>query len=346
MSTMIVEPVVQNIMPNAAKRVSWGAIFAGVTVALVTQLLLGVLGLAIGASTIDPLRGNTPTNGLSIATGIWFLITGLLSLFAGGWTAGRLAGIHRPTDSALHGVLTWGIATLLTFYLLTTALGALMGGAARTLGQGATLLGQGAASASPALSDAIKGQLQDSGINWDSIKDDAKTMLRQTGKPELQPESIENKAKDAGKDVQNTAKGTAENPQAADGDMTALMNRVFNRTTDVANAADRDALVNVVAARTGKSKEDASKIVDRWEQTFEQAKVKYEEVKTQAEQKAREAGDAAARGVSHAATWSFLAMLAGLVASAYGGYISAPHEHRTIHEVTAEPKHNRPNLSR
>ena len=341
MTTMIVEPVVQNVIPTAIKRVSWGAIFAGVTVALVTQLLLGVLGLAIGASTIDPLRENTPTNGLGIGAGIWFIVTGLLSLFAGGWTAGRLAGIHRPVDSSLHGVLTWGIATLVTFYLLTTAVGAIMGGAARALGQGATMIGQGAASASPALSDAIKGQMQESGINWDSIKADAKTMLQQTGKPELQPDALANKAKDAGTDAQNTAKGTAENPQAAGDNMTELMNRVFNRTTDVANAADRDALVNVVAARTGKSKDDASKIVANWEQTYDQAKAKYEEVKTQAAQKAREAGDATARGVTHAATWTFLAMLGGLLASALGGYMSVPTEHRTVRTATVGHTDNR-----
>lgn len=84
MDTVIVEPVVQNIVPGGARRASWAAILAGVTVALATQLLLGVLGLAIGASTIDPLRGDTPTRGLGIATGLWFLLTGLASLFAGG----------------------------------------------------------------------------------------------------------------------------------------------------------------------------------------------------------------------------------------------------------------------
>ena len=345
MTTMIVEPVVQNVIPTAVKRVSWGAILAGVTVALVTQLLFGVLGLAIGASTIDPLAHNTPTTGLGIGAGIWFLLTGLISLFAGGWTAGRLAGIHRPVDSALHGVLTWGIATLVTFYLLTTAVGAIMGGAARTLGQGASLIGQGAASASPAVSDAIKGQLQDSGINWDSIKDEAQTMLKQTGKPELQPDNLANKAKDAGNDAKNTAQGTAENPQAANDNMTGLMNRVFNRTGDVANAADRDALINVVAARTGKSKEDATKTVDQWEQTYQQAKAKAAELSAQAEQKAREAGDATARGVSHAATWTFLAMLAGLVASAVGGYVSTPAEHRR-RDLTNEPARNRTGATR
>ena len=330
MSTMIVEPVVQNIIPAAVKRVSWGAIIAGVTIALVTQLLLGVLGLAIGASTIDPLRHATPTQGLGIGTGIWFLVTALLSLFAGGWTAGRLAGIPRPVDSALHGVLTWGIATLLTFYLLTTAVGALMGGAAQALGQGASLIGQGAAAASPTISDAVQQQMQDNGVNWDSIKDSARTMLQQTGKPELQPDAIADKAKDAKDDATNTAKGTAENPQAATANYNDLLNRVYNRTTDVANAADRDALINVVAARTGKSKEDATRIVDGWDKTYQQAREKFTEVKAQTEQKAREAGDATARGVSHAALWTFLAMLGSLGASAFGGYLASPHhDHRT-----------------
>ena len=41
-----------------------------------------------------------------------------------------------------------------------------------------------------------------------------------------------------------------------------------------ANAADKEALVNVVAARTGKSKDESAKIVDRWEQTYDQAREK------------------------------------------------------------------------
>ena len=331
MDAMIVEPVVQNVITSPAKRVSWGAVLAGVTVALVTQLLLGVLGLAIGASTIDPLRHATPTDSLGIGTGIWFLITGLISLFAGGWTAGHLSGIARPVDSALHGVLTWGIATLLTFYLLTTAVGSIMGGAARTLGQGASLLGQGVAAASPGISNAVGDQLQQNGVNWDSIKDQARTMLQQTGKPELQPDAIADKAKDAKDDATRTAQGTAENPQAATGNFNELLDRVYNRTGDVANAADRDALINVVAARTGKSKADATKTVDQWDQTYQQAKDKYAELKTQTEQKAREAGDAAARGISRAAFWSFLAMLGGLAASAFGGYFASHRAHPDHH---------------
>lgn len=315
--------------PMATHRVSWAAVFAGVTVALVTQLLLGVLGIAIGSSTIDPLRQQDPTSGLGTGAGIWFLITGLISLFAGGWTAGRLAGMHRVVDSSLHGVLTWGLATLFTFYLLTTGVGAIIGGAARALGQGASLVGQGMASASPQVGDAIRGQLKDQGIDWDSIKADASNLMQQTGKPELQTDALDKKAKDAAQDAKNTAGTTAANPQESDKQLSGLLDRLFNQASDTVNAADREAVVNVVAARTGKSKDEASQIVANWEKTYQQAKEQYQKTKDAAAQKAREAGDVAARNISHAAFWSFAAMLVGLGSAAFGGYMSVPHEHRT-----------------
>ncbi len=330
--------------PVAQHRVSWAAIFAGVTVALVTQLLLGVLGIAIGASTIDPLHQQDPTSGLGNGAGVWFVVTGLLSLFAGGWTAGRLAGIPRTVDSSLHGVLTWGLATLFTFYLLTTGVGAIIGGAARALGQGASLVGQGVASASPQVGDAIRGQLKEQGVDWDSIKQDASNMMRQTGKPELQPDALNKKVDEATKDAQNTAGGTAENPQAADQQLTGLLDRLFNQAAGTVNAADREAVVNVVAARTGKSKEDAGKIVDRWQQTYDKAKEQYEKTKEATVQKAREAGDVAARNISHAAFWSFAAMLVGLGSAAFGGYLSVPHEHRlpvTVRTTDRSTNHKR-----
>jgi len=309
---------------HVGPRVSWAALLAGVTVALVSQLLLGVLGIAIGASTIDPLREANPAAGLGTGAGIWFALTGLISLFAGGWTAGRLAGIPRILDSTLHGVLTWGLTTLLTFYLLTTSVGALIGGTARVLGQGASLVGQGVAAGAPQVAEAVQGQMADQGVNWDSIQQEAQEMLRQTGKPALQPEALQGKADEAKKDTQDAAKTAVADPQGADREVKDLLNRLFGQGSGTVNAADREALVNVVAARTDKSKEEASKVVARWEQTYQEAKEQFATMKDQAEQKAREAGDYAARKVSQAAFWTFAAMLVGLGSAAYGGRKSTP----------------------
>ena len=44
----------------AGRRISWGAVLAGVIIVLIVQLLLSLLGVGIGASTIDPMQGDTP----------------------------------------------------------------------------------------------------------------------------------------------------------------------------------------------------------------------------------------------------------------------------------------------
>ncbi|MEX2263031.1 MAG: hypothetical protein WD696_13830 [Bryobacteraceae bacterium] len=119
------------------RRVSWGAIFAGVVVALVVNLTLNLLGISIGAATINPTEEVRPAEGLGVGAGIWFLVASVISLFAGGWAAARLAGTPDRTDAMLHGVVTWGLTTLFTFYLLTTAVGNIVGGTAALLSRAA-----------------------------------------------------------------------------------------------------------------------------------------------------------------------------------------------------------------
>src|ERR687895_991672 len=116
------------------ERISWSAVFAGLILTLVTQLLLSLLGTGIGLSTVDPATGETPgTETLSIAAGIWWTVSGLIALFIGGWTAAHLAGIPHRTEGIIHGLLTWGLATLLLVSLIGTAVGTLIGGAFNVL---------------------------------------------------------------------------------------------------------------------------------------------------------------------------------------------------------------------
>ncbi len=122
-------------------RISWGAIFAGIVVALVAQLLLTMLGLAIGLTIIEPPSGQTPWQGIGIGAGIWWVISGLISLFLGGWVAGRLAGMPLRLDAILHGILAWGLITLITLYLVITGVGAVIGGTLNVVQQGMQSIG-------------------------------------------------------------------------------------------------------------------------------------------------------------------------------------------------------------
>jgi hypothetical protein len=108
------------------KRISWGAIFAGVVIALVVQLLLSLLGLAIGFGSIDPQTEANPFAGLATGALIWWVVSMLIALFAGGLAAGRLSGIQTAFDRVLHGFIAFSVFSLVTFYLLTTAIGGIM----------------------------------------------------------------------------------------------------------------------------------------------------------------------------------------------------------------------------
>jgi hypothetical protein len=121
-------------------RISWGAVLAGVVVSLVTQLILNLLGIGIGAATLDPTAGaagNPSATGFSIGAGIWWAVSGILAALAGGYTAGRLAGRPQESTAGWHGLTAWAFTTLVVFYLLTSTMGSIIGGAYRTVANAA-----------------------------------------------------------------------------------------------------------------------------------------------------------------------------------------------------------------
>jgi hypothetical protein len=122
----------EDVRTVVINRISWGAVLAGVVVALVVQLLLNMLGVGIGAATLDPVTGDNPSaSSLSLGAAIWFAVAGILAALAGGYAAGRLAGAPRESTAAWHGLTTWAVSTLVILYLLTTAVGGIIGGAYR-----------------------------------------------------------------------------------------------------------------------------------------------------------------------------------------------------------------------
>jgi hypothetical protein len=109
-------------------RISWGAVLAGVAVALATSILLSLLGAAFGAGWFSPL--NATSNELSsYGTGaaIWEIINLALSMAFGGYVASRLSGTHSHLDGELHGLTMWGTTVLFGALLLAHALSGVLG---------------------------------------------------------------------------------------------------------------------------------------------------------------------------------------------------------------------------
>lgn len=104
----------------AGWRLSWGAVFAGAMVALVSQLILNLLGLGVGLAGAPSGAG---IESLGTGFGIWWAIAGIIAAAIGGWFAGRTLGSGDRNDGMIHGLLSWAGATLVVAFLLTSALG-------------------------------------------------------------------------------------------------------------------------------------------------------------------------------------------------------------------------------
>jgi hypothetical protein len=313
-----------------SKRISWGAIFAGVVVVLAVQLMLSLLGAAFGAGSINPLQEDHPTSGLGVWSAIWLGISTLVALFAGGWISARMAAIPDRTESALHGVITWGLTSLVGAYLITTAVSGVLSGAAGLFGKTAGLLGQTVQSVAPEIASAVAGEASDNGFNWSKVKSEAETLLRQTKKPALQPEAIERQATGATNDAKSTASDMARGPQESGQDIAALWSRIEARGDRIIDAVDQTALVNVLVARTDMTRQEATATVVKWQQTLSEGKQKFAEAKANAGHKAREIADTTASVVSNAAAWSFVALLLGLISAGIGGYLGSPFKGNTV----------------
>lgn len=140
--------------------ISWKSIFAGVVLALIIQTTLALLGLGIGLSTINPATEQNPAGaGLGIGSMIWWVIVSIVALYFGGWTSSRMAGILSRAGGVIHGLVTWGLSSILMLFLITSTVGAIIGGSLGLLRNTAMVSGQVLQSA-PGLQQNLQQNLQ------------------------------------------------------------------------------------------------------------------------------------------------------------------------------------------
>jgi hypothetical protein len=98
---------------------SWGAIIAGVVVALVAALILLLLGAGVGA--VLWTKYQNPLQGFALAGAVWLLVAMLVATLTGAYLSGRAA----PTLGWLHGLLSWAVMTLLCIAVALSLAGSL-----------------------------------------------------------------------------------------------------------------------------------------------------------------------------------------------------------------------------
>jgi hypothetical protein len=220
------------------KRMSWSAVFAGVVVVLIVQLALSLLGMGIGMTTVDPQQqGGMPgATTFGIGAAIWWMVTTLIAVGAGGWVAGRLAGMPRRIDGLLHGLITFGFATLLLFYLVTSTAASLIGGTFSAAGNVLSAAGQGAGG----VASQISSQVSDQALS--TVRGEIESALREAG---VNPQrvNLEQEAREIGR-------------QLIQGELTQQ---------------DLERTATEMARRTGIPPEQARSQLQEWQQSYQQA---------------------------------------------------------------------------
>lgn len=321
------------------RRVSWGSIIAGVVTVMAVSLLLTTLGSSLGFSLLSP-QSDDVINGAGKAVMIWSVISIVLSLAAGGFVAGRLAG----ADGTIHGFLSWATSLLVASVLGFAAAGGILhmagnavGAAASVTGSTLSGLGSAAGKASGATADITQSMADRLGLNIQltAPQTDRQVLeaLQKSNIKELQPEFLQSQLEAAGSDIAASVKDLAVNPGNSDAIIDALSGKLKSRAETVSKGVDRDEVKKALTENTSMSPEEAGRAVDNFIQArdktvrevsdrmaqlqsnLNEAKAQYAEFKKQAKEKADEAASAAAK----IALWSFIALLAGAVISALAG---------------------------
>jgi len=95
-------------LASVGTRVRWSAVIAGVVIGLALYVLLHLLALAIGLSTVDQMNART----FAVTAAVISVFILLASVFLGGFVASRATVGEQPSEAMGYGVLVWGTMLL------------------------------------------------------------------------------------------------------------------------------------------------------------------------------------------------------------------------------------------
>ena len=324
-------------------RISWGSIFAGVVTVLAISILLSLLGSSIGLFMLDP-KSSHPASGVGTTVGIWTIVSLLISLAAGGFVAGKLAG----RDGIIHGFVVWATSMIATVILVgMLAVSAvrmtanLLGSVSSVVGNVIGGVGSAVGSGASALVDEAKDVFGDIDFSDDTdgttIRQDIRQALKRNGVREFQPEYLQSQMNAVKSDMQKSVKRLATHPNDAENIIDDFLEKVKERTDDAFKDVNRDDLTKAIANNSKLSKAEVDRAADEYIELFDNAREKAKEqinnLQTSVEnakqdwerlkEEARIEADKATNAAARSALFSFIGMLIGAAVAAFLGMYGA-----------------------
>ena len=111
-----------SMLYGGPRRLSWGAIWAGVFTFWAIWIVFEVLAFAIFGSRAN-LNAALPIVGLRIV--IWTIILTIIAMYVAGRETGHAAAVTNRHDGLMHGMIMFGVAVL-SVLILTALFGAVL----------------------------------------------------------------------------------------------------------------------------------------------------------------------------------------------------------------------------
>jgi len=256
------------------------------------HVLLGALGIGVSLSALDPITDANPVAQLSVVSVILWAVGALIALMSGGFIAGRFA--QSSNSGAVHGLIVWSLTLLFTLSMFSLGTGMALGGALKVLGSG---LGMAANVVAASAGDVATEGVQRAADQLNSFIDEG---------------------------VQSAPAGAT--PQAttrAKREIGFAVAQLFAPGNDVASQALRRAVTRALVENTAMTEAEAVRRVNDWTTSYTQLTAESKRLAAFTAQHAKDVADLAAKRLSTASLWTFVALLIGLMATSFGGMVGA-----------------------
>jgi hypothetical protein len=105
--------------------VNWSAVWVGALAALTASLVFGLIGTAVGATSIEKFSSFQTISRIDVAM---VICSAFFAFVIGGWVAGKITGAKHSERTILHGSIAWLVATPMLVVMLALGAGNAFGG--------------------------------------------------------------------------------------------------------------------------------------------------------------------------------------------------------------------------
>ena len=113
---------------------TWGSTLLGGVVALITSVMLNLLGAALGIAVAAIRQSSGASATASVVGIVWVAVANLIALGFGAWVAARSTANPDHHGGTLQGIAVWAVTSFAVLFIASSAISGLGGAMMKTAG--------------------------------------------------------------------------------------------------------------------------------------------------------------------------------------------------------------------